>query len=286
VTGAEDLRTGDAWRFLILAFGFPWGMFAVMVAAPGLAEAFGPFGLTHPMFLLAVWAPAIAAVLLVLWRTGPEGLGRFARRLALWRIGGRWVLLVAFGVPLCFVAGAWVKGAPLLADTGGLGALVAATLAMAAIGPVEEIGWRGVLQPLAQRRMGPVVAALAVGVVWAIWHLPAFLLSGTPQSGWAFGPFLIGTVALGVIAGALLNAGRGSILWPALFHWQVNGPLWPDAQPWDAPFFTALAVVAVILMPRGAAVMRVVPPKVDKQFRSNREGGNHGERRQGQGPGG
>ena len=163
-------------------------------------------------------------------------------------------------MPLCFVAGAWIKGAPLLSDVAGAGALVAATLAMALIGPVEEIGWRGVLQPLAQRRVGPLAAALGVGAIWAVWHLPAFFLSGTPQSGWALGPFLLGTVALGVIAGVLLNAGRGSILWPAIFHWQVNGPAWPDAQPWDAPVFAALAVLALAMAPRGEASGRVVPP--------------------------
>ena len=257
-----DLRTSDAWWFLSLAFGLSWGMFALMVMAPGLAGSFGPVGLTHPMFLVAVWAPAIAAILLVLLRAGPAGLARFARRLVLWRIGWRWVALVALGVPACFLAGAWIKGEPLLSAAAAAGpvALAGASLAMAPIGPVEEIGWRGVLQPLAQRRMGPLAAALAVGAVWAVWHLPAFFLSGTPQSGWALGPFLLGTVALGVIAGVLLNAGRGSILWPALFHWQVNGPVWPDAQPWDAPLFAALAVLAVWLSPKAVAVTRVVPP--------------------------
>lgn len=254
-----DLRTSDAWWFLAIAFGLSWSLFALAAFAPGLIARLGPLGLTHPVFLLAVWAPAIAGIALVLMRTGVSGLARFARRLVLWRIGWQWVVLVAAGVPLCFVLGAWIKGAPLLADVGGAGALVAAMATMALIGPVEEIGWRGVLQPLAQRRMGALAAALVVGAIWALWHLPAFFLSGTPQSGWALGPFLLGTVALGVIAGVLLNAGRGTILWPALFHWQVNAPLWPDAQPFDAPFVAVLAVIAILLAPTGVKVTRVVP---------------------------
>lgn len=162
-------------------------------------------------------------------------------------------------MPACFLLGAWIKGASLLADVGSIGALVAVTLAMALIGPVEEIGWRGVLQPLAQRRMGPLAAALVLGAIWDVWHLPAFFLSGTPQSGRALGPFLLGIVALGVIAGVLLNAGRGSILWPALFLWQVNGLLWPDAQPWNSPFVAVLGVLAVWLAPKGVAVTEIVP---------------------------
>lgn len=31
----------------------------------------------------------------------------------------------------------------------------------------------------------------------------------------------------------------------ALFHFHVNGPAWPDAQPWDSVIFAVLAVVIV-----------------------------------------
>jgi len=92
--------------------------------------------------------------------------------------------------------------------------------------------------------MSPLWASLVLGVIWGIWHLPAFLLSGTPQSTWSFTDFFIGTIALSFIATALFNASRGSILLPALFHLQVINPLWPDAQPYDTiPFVLAATVV-------------------------------------------
>lgn len=49
----------------------------------------------------------------------------------------------------------------------------------------------------------------------------------------------------GVIVTPLFNASRGSILLPALFHFQVNNPLWPDAQPYDTYFFVGVAVLVV-----------------------------------------
>ena len=121
-----------------------------------------------------------------------------------------------------------------------------AALALAAIkGPVEELGWRGFALPMLQRRFAPVWSSLILGLVWGFWHLPAFLLSGTQQSAWSFTPFLAGTVAISVIATALFNASRGSILLAAVLHFQLMNPIWPDAQPYDS---VLLAVVAVLVL--------------------------------------
>jgi uncharacterized protein len=89
---------------------------------------------------------------------------------------------------------------------------------MAIKGPVEEIGRRGLALPLFQRRFSPIWASLILGMIWGIWHLPAFLLSGTPQSAWSFTPFFVGAVAISVIVTPMFNHSCGSIFLPALFH--------------------------------------------------------------------
>ena len=133
------------------------------------------------------------------------------------------------------------------------------------IGPIEELGWRGVALPLLQRRFAPLWSSLILGGIVALWHLPAFALGGTKQSAWAIGPFLIGVVAISVILTAMFNAAGGSILIAALFHFQMNGPAWPDAQPWDMYAFVAVAALVVLanrtaMLTRDGAVTEVLMP--------------------------
>ena len=104
-----------------------------------------------------------------------------------------------------------------------------------------------------------------MGVIWGIWHVPAFLLSGTPQSAWSFAPYFIGVVTLAVILTPIFNAARGSLLIAVLLHFQMNGPAWPDAQPWDTLVLVIVAVVVVLLnrktmLTRDGAVTEVFMP--------------------------
>ena len=254
--------------FLLIAFGLAWGLFGLFVWRPDWVERnFGPVSASNPLFILAVYAPALAAFVLVLGHAGVAGLGRFLTRLLLWRASRAWYAFLILGIPIIYVAGA-ALGGTLSTETFAwpdLGALLAASAFMLILGPMEEFGWRGFALPLLQRRLAPVWAGLVLGLIWGAWHLPAFYLSGTPQSGWEFMPFLVGSVAVSVIVTPLFNTSRGSILLAMLFHFQLNNPLWPDAQPYDMYLFAAAAVVVVWLnrrtmFTRHAAVTGIVPP--------------------------
>lgn len=60
---------------------------------------------------------------------------------------------------------------------------------------------------------------------------------------WGFLPFFAGSVACSVILTALFNHARGSLLLAMLFHFQMNNPLWPDAQPYDMAVYVAAGVL-------------------------------------------
>jgi membrane protease YdiL (CAAX protease family) len=263
-TARPGLTPRSLRAFFALVFGLGWGIGTLMVLFTDQIEAiFGEIGYTNPVFILVVYSPGIAGVLLVWRHYGLAGLRSYFRRLTLWRMPAAWWILLLLGVPAVKYLGAAFNGTatefPFAPWYGVLPALVAALL----IGPVEEFGWRGVALPLLQRRFAPLWAGLILGAVWGFWHLPAFLLSGTPQSAWSFGPYVIGVMALSVLLTPMFNAARGSVLIAALFHFQMNGPAWPEAQPWENYLFAAVAIGAVLLnrkamLTRGAGATEVV----------------------------
>lgn len=257
--------------FLALTFGLTWGIAILLILFPDqLAAIFGELSQSNPLFILAVYSPGFVSVFLVWRHYGLKGLGSFFRRLTLWRASRLWWLFLILGIPVIFFAGAALKGTisdpfPFSPWTLVLPALVLALF----LGPMEEFGWRGVALPLLQRRFNPFWAGLILGIIWATWHIPAFLLSGTPQSAWSFPLFFIGAVALSVILTPLFNKSRGSLLIVVFYHLQMNNPIWPDAQPWDAILFSIAAVIIVWLnrrtmFQRGSGVTKILMPEQEE----------------------
>ncbi len=255
--------------FLLAAFGLAWGILALFIFLPAqMTPLFGELTGQHPLFFLAVYAPAIAAFSVVAYFGGAGDLRRFLSRLLLWRCSPAWFAFLLFGIPLVFIGGSAWKG-NLFAEPfpfSSVQSLAAALFFMAIKGPIEELGWRGLALPLLQRKFAPIWAGLILGVIWGLWHFPAFLLSGTPQSAWSFTPFFVGSVAISVIVTPLFNASRGSILLPALFHFQLINPIWPDAQPYDTYLLIGIAVLVVwfnrkMMFSREAGVTEVIPQR-------------------------
>jgi membrane protease YdiL (CAAX protease family) len=204
--------------------------------------------MSNPLFILAVYAPLIASTIMVWNKFGFKNLGAFFRRATLVRTSAWWWIFIIFILPFAMYAGAAIKGTanspfPFAPWYLVFPALIQTLL----LGPVEEFGWCGIALPIMQRKYTPFVAGLLHGVIWMTWHIPAFLIGGTPQSAWAFLPFAFGGIAGSMIITALFNQSRGSILLPALIHFQLNNPIWPDAQPWDNLFIVLCAIVIVWL---------------------------------------
>jgi membrane protease YdiL (CAAX protease family) len=260
------MGTKTLLTFLALAFGLSWVPMALFILFPDqLKPSFGEINTHNPFFLLAVYAPSLSGIFLVWHHYGLWGVGSFVRRLFLWRAPMQWWLFVLFGIPVIVYAAAAIKGT--IADPFRFSPWIMifpALLQSLLLGPIgEEFGWRGLALPLLQRRFSPFWASMILGVVWAIWHTPAFLMEGTVQSAWSFGPFFLGLLAITVILTPLFNASRGSLLIAIVYHLHMMNPIFPDAQPWDNYLFAMAAVVIVFInrremFRRGSGVTEVL----------------------------
>ena len=263
------MKTKTLIPFLVITFGLTWGIAALLILfTDQISVIFGEIGVTNPLIILAVYSPGIAGVFLV-WRFyGLKGLGSFFRRLTLWRMPLVWWLFLILGIPVVFYIGAAIKGTindpfPFSSLSQALPALL---IAFISLGTIEEFGWRGVALPLMQRKLSPFWAGLILGVIWALWHVPSFFLSGMPQTAWAAGPYFLGIIALSVILTPMFNSARGSLLIAVLYHFNMMNPIWPDAQPWDSYIFIIVAIIIVLLnrhtmFRRGEGVTDVLMPE-------------------------
>ena len=83
-------------------------------------------------------------------------------------------------------------------------------------GPLgEELGWRGFALPNLQRKWGPMVASIIIGIVWALWHLPLFFQpeSVHAQIGLELLPvYVVGEIVLAIIITWVYNKTGSSLL--------------------------------------------------------------------------
>lgn len=86
----------------------------------------------------------------------------------------------------------------------------------------EELGWRGYALPRLAQRVGLATASLILGVIWAAWHLPLFVLPDSGSTGQSFLVYLLHVMALSVVASYLYWKTGGSLLIVMLLHAAVN----------------------------------------------------------------
>lgn len=146
----------------------------------------------------------------------------FHARVTRWRVPPIWyavALLLPFPVTALRSAIEWSAGAegPIrLLPISGLGLVVFVLVAG------EEIGWRGFALPRWLERTDPWRASVAVGLVWAFWHLPLFRMPGMPQYETPFLAYVPYLAALSVILTVLARETHGSVLVATIFHGSVN----------------------------------------------------------------
>jgi membrane protease YdiL (CAAX protease family) len=224
---AGFLKRHPLVSYFILTMTFSWLIELPLVAVvQGWTDLPIPFAIHY----LAAFGPMLAAIV-VTWATaGSAGLRELFSRIFKWRVGlGGWFFAIFSSVVLFALAaiisralgGEWpdlrllgvVSYLPYL----GVGALVLWTLTY---GFGEEIGWRGFALPRMQNRWNALTATLILGLLWALWHIPAFFYLETyvKMGLGVFPVFLIGVLTGSIVLTWLYNSTGGSVFMVAIWH--------------------------------------------------------------------
>ncbi|WP_226022497.1 CPBP family intramembrane glutamic endopeptidase [Halomicrobium salinisoli] len=196
--------------FAALSFAWSWGIWGA------LWLVVGPADLNYVATWPGLWGPLVAA-LVVTWLRGTSVRAWLARALR-WRVAARWYLIAVGGVFLLDAVSPVVQAVlagSSLAPASPITLLLSMTVAVFA-GGSEELGWRGFLHPALRDRFDALVAGTAIGVLWAVWHLPLLWLGITSDV--SFPLFAAAVVPLSVAFGWLYDSTGGSAFVVVLAH--------------------------------------------------------------------
>ena len=222
--------------FLLLTFVITWTVWiGLAIWAPdGNRAIFAPGG---AIFLLGVFAPGLVALGLTARNEGRAGVARLISGIGRWEAGAGWYLFAVSYMAVNrllaalihrIVIGTW----PAFGDTPVivmLGAILVSTWTQAG----EELGWRAYALPRLARSLGLGGASVAIGVIWAVWHLPLFFIPDAGVTGQSFPIYLLSVTSLSVLLGWLYWKTGGSLLLVMLMHASVNNTMGivPGAVP-------------------------------------------------------
>ena len=246
--------------FFLFAFVLSWAGAAPMVLASWLGldatEAQRAFLATiAPLQIFMLFGTLIAALLVALVNYGWRGLKDIIGSLFRFRVSPIWYFLALVLPPAISIAGPLLArhidpSLPPFAATLAMLAATAQIFAIYLIVNTEEIAWRGYALPQLQRTMSPLTASLFLSVIWGVFHAPLFLMKGGHPAGYSLALFALLVISIGLIAGLLFNATRGSVLLCHLLHQSLNAwgegmrvfPVMNDGSPW--PFRMMVFILA------------------------------------------
>ncbi len=222
--------------FVVLLFAVSWiGTAPMVLASWGKIQANSLYLLLQVVCML--FGPGIVAIALSALNGGKAEVKELLRRLIRWRVGWFPWFFVLF-VPAGISAGAfWLStvithGTPKFRSPADvLVAFISAFVPYLLLN-TEELAWRGYLLPRLQSKWGPMRASLVIGILWALFHIPIFLMKGGHPAGHQFVPYFILVVSMSFIFTAIFNRAANSVLVVHVLHQSMNS--WPEAFPYYA----------------------------------------------------
>jgi len=197
------------------------------------------FGLLTKILLYAGGMMPTLVALFMLYRDYDlnERKNYWYRLINLGRINKFWYAVIFLTVPMLTIIGVIFdimlggKGAEIESAVNFVQnplSLIPFAIFILLFGPLpEEMAWRGYALDGLQSRWNALEASLILGVVWTVWHLPLFFISGSYQNSLGIGTaqfwlYMLDKIPQSVLMTWIYNSNRKSIASAVLFHFTIN----------------------------------------------------------------
>lgn len=206
--------------FVLLTFAYTWtidGVALLAFEAPSELHS-----------LPRAWGPLIAGGVVV-WLLN-EDIRSYVGQVKNIRVGIHWYA-IAVVIPLLLTDSETLVALAFGADIGIEPTaplvlyLVNFLVVMFLAGGLEEFGWRGFAQVRLQERYSALIIAVFVGIFWASWHLPLFLLYDlTAYDPATLHSYYLTTILWSIVLTWLYNSSNGGLLVVIIAHAAGNLP--------------------------------------------------------------
>jgi uncharacterized protein len=221
------IRRHPTAAYILLAFSWTW-LIAFTMLFTGIADdVTNPSPLFILGGILSNVSPSLAALLVTRLCGGKEAVKKLTGGFRVKSQKG-WTLLTLIIVP-AITALTTLLSHFVFREYHF--ALVAPMIAMGLVWPLfsgmgEEFGWRGYMLPRLIKRFGLMKAALLLGILWEVWHLPMHYMAYKAYGVYMIPAFLtVGFLNLtlnAVIMAIIYAVNKGSIKLMVLYHYTIT----------------------------------------------------------------
>lgn len=205
-------------EFLIWTFAISWGFEGIIISLekmhlfPSTAEKAMVMGL---IFFGAGLAPAYAVYIILKKHHMITGVKDFWKRIIACRHIG-----IALITLLCLMGYQLLKCLVTESTLGNpLFFYILLVPLMILGGGLEEVGWRGFLQPALEEKVGFFLATFIQGIIWSLWHLPLWFVQNANQSNFNFIAFSMYCIAFSFSLALLYRISKSVIMVVFLHAW-------------------------------------------------------------------
>lgn len=219
-------------------------LFSAILYYPIIRSGIGMGSITNQLLMLTIaFVPSILGVVFTYLKKDAEGRRDFWRRTFRWPRGHTKIALVSLLIfpliiLLTYLTSLWIEGnishleyaAQIFSNPALLVQFLLVEFFLGAVS--EELGWRGYVLDELQSRWSPLTSSLVLGVVWGVWHSPAFVIPGLSQSEmgglWSLAHvcFILAVTLISVVhTWTYNNTGRSILVAGVLMHFVSNATL-------------------------------------------------------------